>query len=334
MKYTPVPAPVKSAGEQAKDTLVYLVICLVLYYFLTLLAKVFIAPFKYLFMTDRARFAVKIARSKAKIQARKAARELFDTSEANPMYQYLVRFKYASADYKGDPENAKYQKWFESLKNGTILDTGLLWAPEVYLNGTYNEDFLDYFSRQYNLHKVADLKTRIRFMETIRKFYPEFTPRFSVISTELNDLYERLRSKKLHNELAEVISKSGIPMELAKEIVSKDMSSDQIKSAIRTVQKCKAVGWGNAGCKFAVKHGYNPDEHEDYFNEAVNNIIEYAKNEDIALALIRGDISAEELTALAKKALAYGEPEEVQANLAREFLRAIKSKTLKQVVGR
>lgn len=333
--YTPPPPVKKSAGEQIADTLVYLVVCLAIYYLLVLLAKVFIAPFKFLFMSDRARFADKLVRSKAKIRDRELARDNYDTSEANPMYQYLVRFKYAPSEYKGDPDNAKYQEWFEDLKNGVVLDTELRWAPDVYSNGTYNEDFLDYFSRQLDLHGKTDLKTKIRFMRTVRKFYPEFTPRFSMIPAELNDLYERLRSKKLKGELAEVISKSGVPAGLAKKIVKDGMSSSEVKAAVRTIQKCRAIGWSEASCALAVKHGYNPDEHEDYFNEAVNNIVENTKNEEAALALIRGDISAEELTAIAKKAMNESEDTaELLENFSSEFFRTMKSKTLKQVVGR
>lgn len=333
--YTPPPPVKKSAGEQIADTLVYLVVCLVIYYLLVLLAKVFVAPFKFLFMSDRARFADKLERSKAKIRARELARNLYDTSEANPMYQYLIRFKYAPAEYAGDPENAKYQEWFEDLKKGIILDTELRWAPDVYSKG-YNEDFLDYFSRQLELHEKADLKTKIRFMRTIRKFYPEFTPRFSMIPAELSDLYERLRSTKLHRELVEVIGKSGVPLELAEGIVKEGMSSDQVRAAIRTIQRCLAIGWGEAGCAFAVKHGYNPEKYDGCFNEAVNNIIEHAKNEEVALALIRGDISAEEITVLAKRAMrnSKGCPEELHDNFSSEFFRTMKSKTLKQVMGR
>ncbi|MBE3087013.1 MAG: hypothetical protein IMZ64_12450, partial [Bacteroidetes bacterium] len=195
MKHYQVPVPKKKTiGEQAADTLVYLVVCGTIYYLLTLIAKIFIAPFKILFMSDRGRFAAKLERARAKIRTREVVRMEFDMSEGNPMFQYLVRFKQAPDCYRNDPDNEMYRKWFESLKNGTILDTELCWAPDVYVKtptgSMYNRDFLNYFSRQFDLHGAADLKSKVKFMRTIRKFYPEFTPRFSAIPGELKDLYE------------------------------------------------------------------------------------------------------------------------------------------------
>jgi hypothetical protein len=341
MKHYQVPEPRrKSVGEQMADTLLYLIICGTVYYLLTLIAKVFIAPFKFLFMSDRDRFAAKLERSKAKVQARELARVEFDTSEENPMVQYLLRFRQAPENYRNDSENNTYRKWFEALKKGTILDTELQWAPDVYVKTStgkmYNEDFLNYFSRQFDLHETANVKSKIKFMNTIRKFYPEFTPKFSAIPFELKDLYERLHSKKLNAELVEAIHGNDVPLELAKDLVKDGVSAGKIKSSIHLVRKCRAIGWGDAGCRFAAKHDYDPDEHEDCVNEAVNNIMEKVQNEKIALAMLRGDIGPQELNDLIQKAMRGngGGYEELLGNIDRDFMSFMKAKTLKQVAGR
>jgi hypothetical protein len=340
MKHYQVPEPKKKTiGEQAADTLVYLIVCGTIYYLLTLIAKVFIAPFKILFMSDRARFTAKVERSKARVRAREIARMEFDMSEENPMFQFLVRFKQAPENYRDDPDNEMYRKWFEALKNGTILDTELRWAPDVYAKTStgsmYNEDFLNYFSRQFDLHEAADLKSKVKFMRTLRKFYPEFTPKFSAIPEELKDLYERLHSKKLQGELVEVIQKGGVPEQLAIGMVQKGVSAGKIKDSIRIVKKCRALGWCDAGCEFAAKHGYDPDEHEDYLNETVNNILDKLENETIALAIIHGDVRPQELDGLIKRAMKCSEgSEELLENINRGFMSLMKAKTLKQISGR
>jgi len=330
-----MPEPKKhTAGEQVKDTLIYLIVAGTIYYIIVLIARVVTAPFRILFMTDKQRFQARLDKDRAKIKARRLMRAAFDASEANPMYQYLLRFKYSPEQFKNDPDNGFYKSWFEDLKKGTLLDTHLVWAPDVYgmsVVGTrmMNESFLDYFSQQFDLHENASLGDKIRFMGTIRKFYPEFTPKFSVIPSELADLRARLQSRKLHNELLEVISGSGVPLDLAESLVNKDMSSAEIKASIRVMQKCLARKYGKAMCQFCVKHNFNPDLHEDYFSDAVNNILEHTQNEEMALALIRGDMGPEEIDTIVKKAMVdFGSRQELLSNVRKEFRRAMKSKTL------
>ena len=329
----------KTAGQQIMDMLIYLVIVGVIYYAIIFILKIITTPFRILFTSDSQRFEANLIKAKAKVRAREFVRAGYDVLEDNPMYQYLVRFKYSPDKFKGDPENESYRVWFENLKKGTLLDTDLKWAPEVYVknsNGTsiYNGDFLDYFSRQFDLHEGAGLVTKIKFMQTIQKFYPEFTPKFSVIPSELKDLYARLQSKELHNELIEVINGSGVPVDLAEGLVNETMTPAEVKASIRVMQKCIARKYGKAMCQFCVEHDYNPDLHEEHFSKAVNDILESTGNEEMALAMVRGNIKPEEITALVNRALSDSDPEDLLDNINSEFFRTMKTKTLKEVVGR
>lgn len=329
----------RSAGQQVKDAFVYLVIVCVLYYTIVLILKIITFPFRMLLTSDGQRFEAQLVRAKAKVQARELAKAKYDVSEINPLYQYLVRFKHSPDKFKGDPENASYQEWFTSLKKGDLLDTELKWAPDVYVQGAgsgriYNKDFLDYFSRQFKLHQQADLVLKVKFMFTLQKFYPEFTPKFSVIPSELADLYERIHLKTLHNDVLKVINGSGVPVELAEGLLNELMSPAQIKAAVRIIQKCLARKYGQTMCRFCVDHNFNPDLHEDHYSNAVNNILETTKNEEMAAALVRGDITVEEITAIVDRALETSDAKELLETINHEFYMAMKSKTLNEVMGR
>lgn len=328
----------KSAGQQVKETLIYLIAVAIIYYAVVYTVKIITAPFRILFMSDRQRFAGQVERAKAKVRARALAREAYDTSEANPMYQYLLRFKVSPEQFKNDSDNKVYQEWFENLKNGMLLDSDLNWAPEVYEKvygeNVLNGGFLDYFSQQYDMHLVAGLRAKLRFMRTIQKFYPEFTARFSVIPSELADLRARLQNQKIRAEILGFMEGSGVPLEIAEMLIREKTSAADIKAAIRVVQKCQARNYGVAMCRFCVEHKFNPEQHEGHIVETVNNILENTQNEAMALAMVRGDIKPEEITVLVKRAMGESSSmEDLLGNIDRGFRKVMKSKTL-SLVGR
>jgi hypothetical protein len=125
-----------------------------------------------------------------------------------------------------------------------------------------------------------------------------------------------------------------VPADLAEELVVEEMTPAEIKVAVRAIQKCLAKKYGKAMCRFCVEHDFNPDLHEEHFSKAVNDILESTGNEEMALAMVRGNIKPEEITALVNRVLSDSEPEDLLDNINSEFFRVMKSKTLKEAVGR
>jgi hypothetical protein len=337
-RYVPPPEPKrKSIGEQAQDTIVYLIAVVAIYSILVFMVKIITAPFRILFMTDKQRFAAQLEKARAKIVARECARKVYELSESNPMAQYLSRFKYFPEQYNGDTENETYRVWFDNLKKGTVLDSGLYWAPDVYEvseEGTkeYSVDFLDYFSRQVEFIKEAPLGAQLKFVRTLQKYYPEFTPNLSVIPSELKDFYERVHSQNLHKELVNVIVGSGIPWDLAEGLVNENLSPADLKAAIRLLQKCAVKKYCKAMSLFCVRYKFNPDLEKDYFSNSVNNILKHTGNEEMAQALIRGDVKAGELTQMFNKATEGADnKEEILALVSRDFFKLMKTKTLREM---
>jgi hypothetical protein len=95
------------------------------------------------------------------------------------------------------------------------LDTDLMGVPNVYLKDCLgkahiNDAFLSYFENQVELHLTCPWGRRHKFLRTIRELYPEFTPRFSVISSEIKTLREDAQEGKLIEELYKEVRKMGV----------------------------------------------------------------------------------------------------------------------------
>jgi len=332
-----VPERTKTAGEMVKDYIFYAIVIGVVYFLITSVLKVLVAPFRILFLSDRQRFEARLEKARAKVCARELAREDYETSEDNPMVQYIARFKVCPEKYRNDPDNETYLQWYEDLKNGVLLDSELLWAPEIYVKDSsgenqYNQEFLDYLSRQLDLHEGSrDFGARVLFLKTIRRFYPEFTPKFSVMASEIADLNGRICTRNINSEVVQAIQKKGVSQKMAKNLVGK--SANEIVGAVDIIRKCQALGYGEAMGAFCVKYGFNP-EHE--LAAGVDSILKATQNEELAKTLANGVLKPVEVTALVERAL--GEPretvEDLYNNISREMHRTIRSKAAGELIGR
>lgn len=330
----------KSAGEQAKDMVVYLLTVGAIYLVLYWIFLVVTAPFKFLFMSDGQKLGAKIKRAKEKIACRDALRRKYAEDEGNPMNQYVNRFKLYPEEYREDPENEQYRLWFEGLKNGTLLDTELRWAPDVWRETAdgkvITEEFLNYFARQAELHAERGVGIRMAFLKTVRNLYPEFTPRFSVIADEIEEMRERAKAGELYAELTAELEKKGVPKELAGELLKMNLGLEKLREAIVTVKRGLDRGYSQAMCLYCIRKNVDLD---DPFIEAnggtIGRVLDELEDEAMATAMIAQEFTEQEFANIVDIAdEATDDGNEMREIISGEFRELMKRKCAEEISGR
>jgi len=199
----------KSASTELKESILYFVIIMVVYYLIMGIWNILVAPFRAIFETSRTKLERDIRIAKEKKARRDFQLFHLRGSTVDTLYNHIL-----------NPVE----------RDENDLDTELTGVPNVYLkcyaDQTHiNMAFLDYFENQVELHLMSSWGRRHRFLRTIRDLYPEFTPKFSVIPSEIEAMREDAREGELVNELVDEIVKKGVSCSRAEEIV-KDFGND------------------------------------------------------------------------------------------------------------
>jgi hypothetical protein len=301
----PQPPKKKTAGQQFKEDLIYWILIVAIFYVLSLLFKAITAPFRALLSSPKEKFEQELKIKREKVQNRIGRRVLNGINENFITNQYIERFKLHPEKYVGDPDNEIIAKWHEAFLNGTLLDSELQWAPVVYVedyekNNYPNDEFLDYLQRQVDLHKQDTFLSRYKLTNTIRNLFPEFTPNLNVIPSEIKEMRERGKSKRLRMELMDEVIKKGISKELAVELVnSSEKDPKALPKKIALTKKCLELGYSNSMCRYCMKTDYDPT---DVYAEAVDVMVKtFDSGDEMASALIRGDIDVEEFDKIVKE---------------------------------
>ena len=244
IEHVPIYKPAKKTiQEQFTGYVVFFVIVYGIWIVLEAILKALFFPIKVLITSDKEKFEAQVKANQKKILLRRDVRQQYASEAANPFCQYVERFKIHPEEYRSDPDNKYYQDWFAALQNGTILDSKLVWAPEVYSidtcdNVEVTRDFLDYFSNQVEMHLQSSFPTKIAFLRTVRAMYPEFTPKFSVMLSEIQNLSEKVKAQELRTELIEAIVSKGIPATLANAFINISSDVNDIKKFIKISKAC------------------------------------------------------------------------------------------------
>lgn len=302
----------KTTGEKIKEDIIFVIAGVVIYYLIVCTFKAIFSPLRYLFASDKELYAEDERVALAKIDARKKIRQDYEYNENGMLNQYIERFQKNPQKYKGDSDNEIYQEWYEALKNGTLLDSCLEWAPEVYVedvvfNRSPNPEFLAYLGRQVSLHAhQAKFGERHTFLKTIRKFYPEFTAKLKVIPSQIEEMQEQVTSTKLREELVSEVMKKGVSRGFVDQILE-DEDAGKIAANIGIARVCSENDYCPEMFKYCVTHGYNPDDSD--LSKTVNNILHVLQVEELATVLINDTIDVTEVHDIIKGALRYDDQE-------------------------
>lgn len=229
----------KSFGAQLQEDIIFIVIGCFIIYVITGIFKVIFFPFRYLLMSNEQLEQEDIQKAIQKAKNRGYYLQEYRDDPRNPMYQYRQRYLVNPQKYENDPDNEVYLEWYKAWKAGQIRDTKLYWIPDVYIERDHkkyiNPDFLNYFDLQFELHKGWFLRTA--FLNTVRKYFPEFTPTSSGIMNDLCELRDRSRGKHLHYQLIDEMVKLGIPENAAKKLSKMNLSGLELKELVGKVKK-------------------------------------------------------------------------------------------------
>jgi hypothetical protein len=300
----------KTAGQQIKEDIIFVIVGVVIYYLIVCTFKAIFSPLRYLFASDKELYAEDEQKALAKIDARKNIRQDYKFNENGMLAQYIERFQKNPAKYKDDSDNEVYQEWYDALKNGTLLDSCLEWAPEVYVedvvfNRSPNPEFLAYLGRQVSLHKhQAKFGERHTFLKTIRQYYPEFTAKLSVIPSQIDEMQEQVTSTKLREELVSEVMQKGVSRSFVDQILE-DEDAGKIKTNIGIARVCSENDYCTEMFQYCVTHGFTPDDSD--LSKTVNNILHVLQVEELATVLINETLEGDEVVDVIKGAMRYSD---------------------------
>lgn len=285
MKHSQIrPVPKKSWSEQATEDLVFVAITIFLVYVITGLFKVLFWPLRYLFMTSGQIELEDLERAKQKIEQRgeylKACRE--DPSDW--IYQF-----------RKNPENPEYMEWYILWRDGKLLDSKLRWAPDVYVDGKFNKEFLWYLQIQLNHHHRASWANKTCFRSTIRKYFPEVSPKFAEMQGDIEALLERVKIHEAEAELLNAIREFGLPKEISAKLVKEDISGTELREKALVIKRGIEKGFTPDAAKFVADKGLEPDSQEaELANLMISNSVPFP----IIVSYFKGEINEDDVKEL------------------------------------
>lgn len=244
------PPKKKSAAQQFQEDIIFMIVGAFIIYIITGIFKLIFYPFRYMLMTNDQIDAEEIKKAKEKVEDRRRR----CVPDSDPLVQYRERFIRNADKYADDPNNEKYLEWYKEWKAGHIRDTKLYWIPDIYIERQIfenpfekkymNPEFLNYFEFQYNLHKDK-WALRSAFLNTVRHYFPEFTPTAKDIESDIAELKNRSNEKHLRYQIYDEIKKSLEKItnnsfkarDIAKELAVMDISGNEIKEVVEKIKK-------------------------------------------------------------------------------------------------
>lgn len=255
--------PKKSVGEQVMTDLIMVIIVSSLIYVICGFFKVLFWPLRYLFMSAERINHEDIMKAMKKVWKRRDYIERVREDPNDPMNEYLARFVKNPKSYANDPDNDEYLKWYLMWRDGKVLDSRLRWIPDVYVKendeNRLNLEFVNYLEIQYQLHTEANLIHKHCFLSTIRKYFPEVTPKMSVMETEIEELKDRAKAKLLKKELRDEIRKIGIPEEIADILSKQKLPGEELLAKAKVIKTGIEQGYTQASALFIAEKGYDPE---------------------------------------------------------------------------
>lgn len=285
--------PRKTAGEQLRSDMLMVIITCSLVHLISVFFKVLFAPLRYLTMSREQMEREEFAQSRKKIEARELRALGFRQDDDDPMVQYTARFIESPEAYVGDEENDTYRQWHEDWSKGYVVDADLRWAPDVYKGGSFNPAFLSYLELQ--LGNLRGLQKGI-FVNTIRKYYPEFTADLSVISSEIEQLRKRSTERELRNELEAKIRKYGLTDKCAKELAGAGLTAQETVNRAKVVKRCLERDFIQSASLCIAENGIDPDSDDA---SMVNYLMSNAYlPRSIVMSFIRKEINERQMEKL------------------------------------
>jgi hypothetical protein len=284
------PAPAKTTGQKVADYAITLILIAFIGYVFQKLFELLLKPFQYLLMKSEDYREIYLEKAVEKKRNRDNRIEQLRTDPSDPMVQYRLRFIECPDKYEGDSTNKKYLEWYKNWLEGRVQDPELRWAPAVYLNKEINPDFVSYVGLQVDI-------CGNKIIGTIRKFYPELTPRFPDILEDIKRLKSMVEEKSLHTELFTELKSMGLSDVLVNELIK--MEPDKIQDAARYFQKCSEFGYPDSVSLTLMESGFELGSKEA--EGVVKWMTKALLPSYVISAFVKGELEVDDLEAIAKE---------------------------------
>lgn len=289
------PSPSKSAKQAFVENALFMIVgCTILW----VAGKFFDFLFKPLRIST---FGESIDEVKALMSKKQAKREIrlnkLAEDASDPMSQFSLRFLEKPELFRGRSENAKYRAWYDEWKKGNVIDSTLRWAPRCLAEDreTLRPNFIKYMKIQLDLHKRASWYRRNIFLQTISKYYPEFSPSFKGLETDLTNYESESVERRLIKEL-ENQTNTLLPEELTKYLIDQDLSPTKFKKLTLVLKGYSDQGFCPGACICAVENKIRNTSHIEMIHKVVSELKLPAR---VGLAYVKGEIDGDELSELA-----------------------------------
>lgn len=286
----PKPSSGKKLSEQFRENVTFIIIGTFILYYIGMFFEFLFQP---LLSSGTPKETEKRIRDKIreKQRARERIKDFYKNDVNDPIYQFKLRFIENPDKYKKDINTQIYYDWFQEWKNGNVLDSNLRWAPSVYDNsGEMKKNFIDYMKIQFELHKKESLFKRFIFINTINKYYPEFSASMNGLEQDLSCYNEEITENNLQRQLRNAIQKYGLPEEISEYIIEKDFPVEKLEETAKTFKKYIEKGI-SSDCSIYVLENNITDINEII---AINDFAEKtALPFRVGLAYIRNQINTD-----------------------------------------
>lgn len=229
----------------------------------------------------------------AKQDARKEYLEMIAEDSEDPMSQFQARFLEDPKAYRGDSDNKVYKTWYDSWKKGEILDSTLRWVPVIYKDDSFTPEFIDYMKIQYALHKKASWIAKTKFLNTIRKYYPEFSASFQGMAHDLARYSAMVNEETLQVELQKELEKYGLPEGAADYLAKKDLSAKELERQAIFLKSCAERHYDISASICALENKCILEE-----VKVINLVVKSGLSAEVGLAYLREEITVDEIVEL------------------------------------
>lgn len=294
--HLPKPTPGKNLSQQFKENVIYLIVT---YFILAVIfgfLKLLFSPFS---LSSREEAEEKIKEMiRDKIRAREKRAEHFENDYNDPMHQFQLRFIDDPDSFKDDPDNAIYEEWFKEWKKGNIIDSNLRWAPSIYedaFSSVMRVSFIDYLKIQLDLHKRSSIANKIRFLQTIEKYYPEFSSSMSGLEEDLAHYEAELTETIVIDELQKEIQKFGLSEDMADYLMD-NASAETLKEKALFLKACTENNITSSAGILALEHNLTIQD-----ALVIGKIVELGLPARVGLAYLHKELTTSDLNFLVEK---------------------------------
>ena len=291
MTKLPQPTQINRTEKLRGDVIFFIIAFFIIYLFTSFLNFLF-RPLKALSAKEA---ADKVDEKIEEKRTNRLLKKTIGNLPEDPMEQFYLRFVDKPGDYRRDTDNEAYFAWFQEWKAGNIIDSNLIWAPDILdEHGEIRENFIHYMKIQLTLHKKASLLKRMQFTNTIFRFYPELSASMRGLEEDLAQYGAEIDEVNAEALLEKEIRAFGLSQELAEYLADKDINAQKLREEAVFLKACtEKEGYDADVCICALENSITHDTALKVIKIIISDMELPGR---VAMAFLNKELNQEQLT--------------------------------------